>query len=134
MAELFVVTGIEPVRQRLQELSAQTPFLMVLAVQQEGEAILAASQPLVPVDTGALRASGTVSDAALDGAVATVAISYGGPGTGFARTPSQYAIMVHEDTTMAHPHGGQAHFLSQPFFEATQGMLERLADALRVAA
>jgi hypothetical protein len=133
MAELFAVTGIEQVRQHLQDLSAQVPFLMVLAVQQEGEAVLAASQPLVPIETGALRASGTVSDAALDGAVASVAISYGGPGAGFERTPSQYAIVVHEDTTMRHPRGGQAHFLSQPLFEATQGMLERLADAVRVA-
>lgn len=61
-------------------------------------------------------------------------ISYGGPGQGFARTPSTYAIRVHEDTTMRHPRGGQSHYLSQPFFEMTHGMLERLADAWRIAA
>jgi hypothetical protein len=60
-------------------------------------------------------------------------ISYGGPGQGFARTPSTYAIKVHEDTTMRHPRGGQSHYLSQPLFEMTHGMLDRLADALRVA-
>jgi hypothetical protein len=84
-------------------------------------------------DTGALKASGTVADPTINGFVAMTQISYGGPGQGFTRTPSTYAIKVHEDTTMRHPRGGQSHYLSQPLFEMTHGMLDRLADALRVA-
>jgi hypothetical protein len=34
---------------------------------------------------------------------------------------------------MRHPRGGQSHYLSQPFFAATAGMLDNIADALRVA-
>ena len=133
MAELFEVTGIAELQQRLQALAAEVTPLMAIALQQQGESIWEASQALVPVDTGALRESGTVSDAAISGLVASVEISYGGPGTGFARTPSEYAIKVHEDTTMRHPRGGQSHFLSQPFFAATQDLLEELADAIRIA-
>lgn len=131
MAELFTVTGMPEMTQRLQELSTHVPFLMVIRVQQEAEAVLAASQPLVPVDTRALQASGQVDDAELHGAVASVTIRYGGPGEGFERTPSTYAIKVHEDTTMRHPRGGQSHFLSQPLFAATQDLLEGCAEALR---
>lgn len=127
------VTGLAELQQRLQACAAEVPPLMAIAVQQEGDAILEASQPLVPIDTGALRASGAVSDAALSGLVASVQISYGGPGEGFDRVPSTYAIRIHEDTTLNHPRGGQSHFLSLPFFAATHGMLERLADAIRVA-
>ena len=133
MAELFEVTGIAELQQRLQALAAEVTPLMAIALQQQGESIWEASQALVPVDTGALRESGTVSDAAISGLVASVEISYGVPGTGFARTPSEYAIKVHEDTTMRHPRGGQSHFLSQPFFAATQDLLEELADAIRIA-
>ena len=133
MAELFEVTGIAELQQRLQALAAEVTPLMAIALQQQGESIWEASQALVPVDTGALRESGTVSDAAISGLVASVEISYGGPGTGFARTPSEYAIKVHEDTTMRHPRGGQSHFLSQPFFAATQDLREELADAIRIA-
>lgn len=129
----FEVTGLAELQQRLQALVVEVTPLMAIAVQQEGDAILEESQPLVPIDTGALRESGTVSDAAIMGAVASVQISYGGPGEGFERTPSTYAIRVHEDVTMRHPRGGQSHYLSQPFFAATHGMLERLAEAIRVA-
>jgi hypothetical protein len=132
MADLLTVTGIPELTQKLQQFAAEVPPLLAIALQQEADAILAASQPLVPVDTGALVASGTVLDAQLAGAVASVEITYGGSGAGFARAPELYAIQVHFDTAMRHPHGGQAFFLQQPFFEATAGMAERLADAVRV--
>lgn len=133
MAELFTVTGIAELQQRLQALSAEVPFLMSIALQQEAEAILEASQALVPVETGALRASGQTLDVTIRGAMVETGISYGGPGEGFERTPSEYAIKVHEDTTMRHPRGGQSHFLSQPLFAATEDILKNVADALRVA-
>jgi len=133
MAELFEVTGIAQVQQRLQTLGAEVLPLMAIALQQEADAILEASQPLVPVDTSALKASGHVDDPQLTGQEASITIRYGGPGEGFERRPEEYAIKVHEDTTLRHPRGGQSHYLSQPLFEATQGMLDRLAEALRVA-
>ena len=133
MAELFTVTGLTEVHQRLQALSAEVPFLMAIALKQEGDALAEVSQSLTPVETGALQASIHADEPQLAGAVAWITISAGGPGEGFERVPSNYAIRVHEDTTMRHPRGGQSHFLSQPLFAATEDILKSLADALRVA-
>ena len=127
MAERFDVTGIAEMQQRLQAFAAEVTPLLAIALQQEADAILEVSQGLVPVDTGLLRSTGAVSSPTLAGLVAAVEISYGGQGT------APYAAKVHFDTTMRHPRGGQAFYLQQPFFEATNGMLERLADAIRVA-
>jgi hypothetical protein len=132
VAELFTVTGIPEVQQRLRTMASVVTPLMAIALQQEGDAILEASQSLVPVQTRALQASGTVSDPEIRGFEARTQVRYGGPGEGFERTPSDYAAIVHEDTTMNHPRGGQSHYLSEPLFAATHGMLDRLADALRV--
>lgn len=134
MATITVeVLGIPAVQQRLERMMAEVVPLMGIALQQEADAILEASQPLVPVDTGALRASGRTLDVEIHGQVVQSGVFYGGPGEGFERTPSQYALRVHEDLSMRHPHGGQAKFLAQPAFAATAGMAERLADALRIA-
>lgn len=126
MADLFDLSGLAPMQQRLQQIGAETLPLLGIALQQEADAVRAASQPLVPVDTGLLRSTGETDGPFLTGASASVQIRYGGHGA------APYAALVHEDTTMRHPRGGQSHFLSQPLFEATDGMLERLADALRV--
>lgn len=132
MVDLFEVTGLAEVHRRVEELRALALPLAGIALQQEAEAILVASQPLVPVDTGELRASGAVMDVVIDQHTVSTGVRYGGPGTG-QRRPEEYAIKVHEDVTLRHPRGGQHHFLSEPAFAATQGMLERLAEALRLA-
>lgn len=49
MAELFEITGMDQVRQRLLDLAATLLPLGGLALQAEADAILEASQPLVPV-------------------------------------------------------------------------------------
>lgn len=76
--------------------------------------ILAESQKLVPVDTGALKASGKYT--IYGGGVETEGIvSYGGsnlnPVSGLET--AMYAIVVHEDVTVNHTNG-QAKFLEQP--------------------
>jgi hypothetical protein len=108
--------GIQELSQAFGRLAAQAGRAMVQAVQAEAERILEASQPLVPVDTGNLRSTGTVLRDA-HGAE----IRYGG----FGAAP--YSIVVHERTDVRHP-VGQHHFLSQPVFEATADMAQRLAQ------
>lgn len=84
-------------------------------------------------DTGALKSSGQVDDVQIHGSRVQTGVRYGGQGPGFERVPERYAIRVHEDTLMRHPRGGQSHYLSQPTFAATQGMLARIAEQLRNA-
>lgn len=49
MAELFELTGLDTLRQRLETLAATILPQAGIALQQEADAILEASQPLVPV-------------------------------------------------------------------------------------
>jgi hypothetical protein len=54
------------------------------------------------------------------GFTVTATVGYGGRGL------APYALIQHENTEFNHPNGGQHHYLSQPFFEATAGMTERI--------
>jgi hypothetical protein len=111
--------GLPHLTHALQQLMTRAAPALQSAIEAEADRILEASYPLVPVDTGALVSSGTVL-ARPDGAE----IRYGNHG----QVP--YALIVHEDTTMNHPRGGQHHYLSAPFFAATDGMTARLAADL----
>jgi len=129
MAELFELTGLDTVRQNLVALPAMLLGLGGIALQQEADAILEASQPLVPVDTGSLRRSGRVDDVVLNGPVVSSGVRYGGREGILGRIPEQYAYIVHENVTTHHPIG-QDHYLSLPLFAATSGMLARIAEQL----
>lgn len=95
------------------------------ALRQEAGAILDVSRQLVPIDTHDLVRSGEIEGPTQDGATTTVQIRYGGHGA------VPYAAEQHFDTSFQHPRGGQAFYLQQPVFEATAGMLERLAVSLQ---
>jgi hypothetical protein len=133
MAELFELTGLDTVRQNLERLPLRLLMQGVMAIDQEDEAILDASRPLVPVDTSSLQRSGRKIDAAIQGSVVEGSVLYGGLEGLQGRIPRNYAHRVHEDTLMRHPRGGQDHYLSQPLFAATSGMLARFAEQLRNA-
>jgi hypothetical protein len=95
-----------------------------VALWHEAEYDLKRSKPLVPVETGALQASGRVEEDELTvgGGILEeffADIIYGGPA---GSAPGQaadvdYAVRVHEDLEVSHPHGGQAKFLEQPVNE-----------------
>lgn len=103
---------------------------------REGQGIMSQSRPLVPVLTGALRASGYVDEPVIEGAELTgqrvsVKLGYGGvaskvnPVTG--ERAGVYALPVHENLEAFH-HVGMAKYLEVPFNAARRGMGERLAD------
>lgn len=99
------------------------------AVAHAADAVLGESQRLVPVDTGALQASGKVTR---DGLEAT--ISYGdedGAGRDGQDT-AQYAIPVHERLDAEHP-AGQAKFLEAAMHTTAAQVGEVLADTIRRA-
>lgn len=102
-----------------------------LAVESAGKTLLDASQQLVPVDTGALKASGQVTG---DGPH-TVAVSYGrqdGAGRNGADT-ADYAVIQHEALDYNHPNGGQAKYLEQAMHSAAPEILAAMAEQLRAA-
>lgn len=61
------------------------------ALYLEGEAVMAESKRLVPVDEGTLRNSGLVEPPKIDGTVVEVTLGYGGAG-------AEYALFLHEGT------------------------------------
>jgi len=94
------------------------------ALYEEGQDILAASQKLVPVRTGALRNSGQVV-MEQQGDTYQVVIGYGGPAIG-------YAVKVHEDPNARHAPPTQWKFLEGPLlYAASHGMDARIASRAR---
>jgi hypothetical protein len=98
-------------------------------VQAAADVLLEASQRLVPVDTGALRDSGQVTQEGLEAAV-----SYGredGAGRDGQDTAA-YAAVQHERLDYAHPNG-QAKYLEQPMSSEREAIVGALAEELRKA-
>ena len=87
------------------------------ALYQEGQGLITSSQPLVPVDTGALRSSGFVNTPVTSGDKISVKLGYGGPATKVnpktGEATTDYAVKVHEDLQMHHT-VGEAKYLEKP--------------------
>lgn len=114
--------GLAEMVQAFDRLRAQALPAMGVALGREGDAILQQSQALVPVDTGALRDSAMRIGPETTRTAVVVELRYGR----FGLVP--YALEQHENVLYQHPHGGQAHYLSQPLFTATSGMVDRLGN------
>jgi hypothetical protein len=107
------------------------PGALMAALYQEAEDIMTvAKQDYVPVDTGALRASGFVEPPVGSGENASITLGFGSDAVG-------YAVLVHEDLTKRHK-VGQAKYLEIPLRAAAQGMeavlAQRVRDVLQQAA
>jgi len=127
---MIELTGLEQMTQRLQQLIPAPLEPLYQALRQEGNQIIRVAQTLVPVDTGLLRSTLGVDTGALEaarrpGGVVEVTLRGGAHGT------APYAARIEFDVTLNHPHGGQSHFLQAPLFAATNGFVQRLADAIR---
>lgn len=98
------------------------------AVFTEANTVLNESKKIVPVATGALRASGKVDPPATDDGVTLVEISYGG-----AAAP--YALYVHEIPEYRHAAGKSFKFLEIPAMahrdKFTRAVKERVLMYLR---
>jgi hypothetical protein len=116
------IDGLDVLQQQFRQLAIQAHQALVQALNAEAERILDQSIPLVPVDTGLLVSTGMVEKQPFG-----ADIRYGGHGI------ADYAALVEFDTTMNHPNGGQAHFLSEPLFAATGDMPVRLAADVAAA-
>jgi hypothetical protein len=121
----LTLTGIAEVTQQLQRLVTAPLPAVGEALYEEGNRIMGQSVQLVPVDTGLLRSTAHVERPVTTGARVEVELSYGSEGT------APYAARIEFDITLNHPHGGQAHYLQQPLFAATNGFAQRIAAALQ---
>lgn len=100
------------------------------AADAAASALLDASQPLVPVEDGVLKASGrTVRDGH------GVAVTYGRDDDGSDKHAASnvYGVIVHEDLTANHPNGGTAKFLETPMHSAREAIMVAAAVEMKRA-
>jgi len=113
-------TGLRTVSRQLQAASESVVPTVGASLFQEAETILTLSKTdYVPVDTGALRASGFVEPPIIASSQVSVTLGFGGPA-------APYAVIVHEDLTKRHT-VGQAKYLEVPLKARLQGMPAVLA-------
>lgn len=111
------VQGADKVLAAVERLKARILPAASAALYQKAVQIMTASDSLVPVDTGRLRASHYVELPRFSGTVVALKMGYG----------ARYALAVHERVFANHEHG-QAKFLELAFYEKGA----RLADWLRL--
>lgn len=127
--EIRIVGATKAARQIVAAAQSGAPALGGELYRQAEAIMTAAKTDYVPVDTGALRASGYVTPPTISLTRASVELGFGGPA-------AEYAVIVHEDLTKRHP-VGQAKYLEIPLKARLAGMPAVLAmrvnDAIRQA-
>ena len=113
---------------KLRALRSRLPDVITDLNRGNARAILEKSQPLVPVDTGALKRSGRVEKAKGTASV----LVYGGRGFTNPRTNRiiDYAGYVHYRLDVKHP-VGQAQFVGQPLRTERSARKQATARAFR---
>jgi hypothetical protein len=96
----------------------------------KGEAIMAASKEIVPVDQGVLRASADAVGIQVDRTDSTVTILMG-----YGGAASAYSIIQHETPpeVFSHAPGRSWKYLEYPALDAVNGMEARLASVISSA-
>lgn len=106
------------VRDILATYRQRFPDRVASSMYQEAQVEMIESKKRCPVDTGRLRASGTVHRPRFAGSVITVEMTYGGPAV-------NYAVYVHEDLEAYH-RVGEAKFLESVIRESSPYMHSRI--------
>ena len=100
------LTGVDELVRNFDRLAKNVPEQATGALGDRAAAILEESNRLVPVDTGELKYSGSVTDVTRRGDDLEVTIQY----------DADHAAPVHEDLGLSH-RSGQAKFLQEPFLQ-----------------
>lgn len=131
MANAFIsvkINGLDKLKKTLAQFGSDAPKVLGATLLEEGHSIMANSQLIVPVDTGALRSSGAVKDPVIEGNKITVTMFYGGPA-------APYALFVHEIGAYKHAPPTQYKFLEVPTMQRVpviaKNIAIRLEDILR---
>lgn len=104
-------------------LASVVPRRAARALTEEAEMIMAEAKNIVPVDTGALRASGVVKPAVVTPGNISIALEFGG-------SSITYAAIVHEDPDAQHAEGRTFKYLERPLIAASSGMGRRIAPKI----
>lgn len=119
------LTGVPELRKALQRAEPLAMEALASAMFLEQEAVMAKAKERTPVDTGVLRASGTVLRPEVEGPRVEVVAGFGGAAQGYAAT-------VHEKLGVHHP-VGQAKYLESAFLERAPHMASVMAARIRRA-
>ena len=114
------LVGLDKVVARLQQIGRNVPTIVGRALRAEAEIEMTEAKRRVPVLTGTLRASGTVTGPA-KGEI-TVRLSFGGPA-------APYALYVHENEEAWH-RSGQAKYLESVILESAPHLGNRVAKRI----
>jgi len=105
---------------RIQTRIGRLTKAQVPALRGIGEAWMTEAKQRTPVDTGALRASGSVTGPTAGGTTASMRLIFA----------ASYARAVHENLT-AHHRVGQAKYLESVILEHRRTFARELADAMK---
>lgn len=119
------ITGIPELLRALDRAGDLATEALTSAMVLEQEAIIATAKARTPVDTGVLRASGTVLSPEVRGTEIAVTAGFGG-------AAQAYAVVVHERLGAHHP-VGQAKFLESAFLARTPKIPVNLAKRVEAA-
>jgi hypothetical protein len=124
----IIFPDLERIQKAITESGPAGAKIAAMALRSEAQDAFAASQDEVPVDTGALKASGRVrpeTGVFTRGGEVYVELTYGG-------TATEYSIYVHENLEANHPHG-KAKYLEDPMTRQVNGISGRIADKVERA-
>ena len=121
----FRVTGVENVLRNLNVIEKGTKRVIGKTLFEESEKVMTEIKtvPIVPVDTGALAATGHVELPVETATGVTVELGFGGPAV-------EYAAVQHERLDYHHP-VGQAKYLEDPVRNNLRNFTARTIRALR---
>lgn len=119
----ITIQGVGELKALLNRYSDRAVPAMGAALYEEANTIMRDSKMEAPVDTGALRGSGTVKNPQVSPGGVMVEFGYGG-------AASDYAWIQHERLDYNHP-TGNAKYLEGPTLRAASGMGARLAAMVR---
>lgn len=121
----FRILGVQHLRNNLREAGPRATRALTASLFAEGQRVMGEAKKLAPVDTGTLRASGTVLPPHIEGDGRIVVT------LGFGGAAKTYALIQHERLDYRHK-VGQAKYLETAMDEAEELMPHRLAAGMKV--
>ena len=122
--DFYINTGeIQLLANALKRIPSHMPNILEKSIYEEANVIFNESQKLVPVDTGALRASGFVHAPRRENNRVFVRVTYGGPA-------AHYALYVHENLYSTHTAPTQAKYLETPLYRQVPVLIKNLATRI----
>lgn len=108
------------IQMRLRQAAARKSEAAAVGLTRAAEHVLGVSNSRVPIEEGTLERSGAVN---VDAENLVAYVSYDTP----------YAVVQHEDLTLAHDAGRQAKYLESAFNSERANVRKIIADAIRQA-